>query len=145
MFQNILVLCLGNICRSPVAHVLLQEKTKATGIQLTIDSAGLTALVGNTPHPFSLKLLELHKIPITIHLAKQVTLDMTRQADLILVMDNQQRRILESKFSGISGKIFRLGHFGHFDIPDPYGQGIEAFEKMYDLIDQATDEWMKHL
>ncbi len=145
MFKNILVLCLGNICRSPVAHIMLKEKIKTAGLNITVESAGLTAMVGDGMHPFSAKVLRLYDVPIHTHTAKQVTATLVQQADLILVMDDEQRRMLESKFRGASGKTFRLGHFGNFDIPDPYGQNESAFEKMYHLLDRATDEWIAQL
>jgi protein-tyrosine phosphatase len=145
MFQNILILCLGNICRSPIAEKLLQKKAKNAGLALNIDSAGLTAMVGDTAHPFSCKVAEIYGLSLREHVAKQVSFEMIKTAELVLVMDQRQRQMLEQRFQQASGKTFRLGHFSDFDIPDPYGQSQAAFETTYQLIDRATEDWLKEL
>lgn len=145
MFQNILVLCLGNICRSPIAERLLQEKSKAAGFTIKVDSAGLTAMVGDAAHPFSSQVMTLNGFNLEGHIAKQVTLEMVTAADLILVMDERQRHMLENKFAQASGKTYRLGHFSDYDIPDPYGKNESAFTETYQLIDTAVQDWLKQL
>ncbi len=145
MFQNILILCLGNICRSPIAHKLFEEKAKLAGLSIRVDSAGLTAMVGDPAHDFSKKVSAGYGLSLHDHIAKQVTDEMVRAADLILVMDEQQRHRLEHQFRHASGKTFRIGHFNGFDVPDPYGEDEAAFEKTYQLIDQAITEWLKKL
>jgi protein-tyrosine phosphatase len=138
IFQNILILCLGNICRSPIAHVLFEEK----GRGLIVDSAGLTAMVGDPAHPFSKAIMARHGYSLDKHIAKQVSAEMVTKADLILVMDDSQRRHLESHFNAASGKTFRLGHFQNVDIPDPYGESEIVFDQVYQLIDDNTQAWL---
>ncbi len=145
MFKNILILCLGNICRSPLAEVLLREKAKAAGLMISVDSAGLSAMVGDGAHPFSQKIGKAYGLLLEDHIAKQVTPTMVKAADLILVMDDHQRHTLEHQFQAAAGKTFRLGHFSHFDIPDPYGQTEAVFGSVYQLIDQAVTDWLAQL
>ena len=102
-------------------------------------------MVDDGAHPFSEKVSSLYDLSLAGHRAKQLTEEMTKASDLILVMDDMQRRMVEEQFSGTSGKTFRLGYFGRFDIPDPYGKGFEAFEVMYHQIDRGTDEWLLNL
>ncbi len=145
MFKNILVLCLGNICRSPIAEGLLKEKIKQANLIIKVHSAGLTAMVGDEAHLFSKKVVLDYGFTLDSHIARQVTQEMIREADLILVMDDEQRRLLESEFHGASGKTFRLGHFSNFDIPDPYGKGEDAFIETYALIDKGIADWIENI
>ena len=145
MFQTILVLCLGNICRSPIAEGLLKEKIKAAGLTIKVHSAGLTAMVGDPAHPFSQKVVLDYGFTLDTHVARQITQEMVREADLILVMDDEQRHMVESQFRGASGKTFRIGHFSNFDIPDPYGKGEKAFTETYSLVEKGITDWIDNL
>ena len=85
MFQNILIVCVGNICRSPAAEALLANKLEGKG--LTISSAGIGALVGNPMDKTAHEVLNDHGVEHTAHRARQVDSEMLHRADLILVME----------------------------------------------------------
>lgn len=102
-------------------------------------------MVGDPAHPFSRMVSEQYGFSLCEHIARQVTQDMVRNADLILVMDDQQRRMLENQFQGASGKTYCVGHFGKFEIPDPYGKNEEAFQETYQLIEKGIDDWIANL
>lgn len=142
MFKNVLVLCLGNICRSPIAAVLLREHIHQRGLNLTVDSAGLTAMVGWQANPISVELMQARHLSLTCHVAKQITADHVLKADLILVMDDTQRQMLEQQFHHACGKTFRLGHHGDFDIEDPYQKERRAFEDCTVKIERGVIEWL---
>jgi protein-tyrosine phosphatase len=145
MIKNILVLCLGNICRSPIAHVLLQDLSQKNGMGLVVDSAGLMAMEGWPANPHSVTLMAQRGISLDRHIAKQVTESMVKQADLIFVMDDEQKQMLERKFHQACGKTFKLGHHSHFDIEDPYQKDLAAFEACTLKIDQGLREWLEYL
>jgi protein-tyrosine phosphatase len=64
---------------------------------------------------------------------------MVSEADIILTMDSDQKRFVETKFSTSKGKVFRLGEFGQYDVPDPYQCDVEVFRNSYRLIAQGVD------
>ncbi len=145
MIQRVLVLCLGNICRSPIGEVLLKKMANDRGLTLEVDSAGLTAMVGDGANPFSQALMTEQGLNLTTHRAKQVTAELVKNADLILVMDDEQRQMLEQMFHDACGKTFRIGHHSNFDVPDPYGCPRALFEKCTLQIEQGLNDWMNFI
>jgi protein-tyrosine phosphatase len=132
VIERILVLCIGNICRSPIAEGLLG----CAWPDKTIVSAGLGALVGQPAEPFSVQLMAEQGIDIGAHRAQSVTSALVRSADLILTMDLAQKRHIEQTYPTARGKVFRLGEA---DIPDPYRQNMAVFRQTYHLLSQGVD------
>jgi len=110
-----------------------------------VNSAGLHALVGRNPDPYACQLLSEKGIDISDHKACQVDLSMIRNAQLILVMEQKQKRIIENYDSSARGKVYRLGEWGRFDIIDPYQQEIGVFAKSLQLIETGLSQWLKKL
>jgi protein-tyrosine phosphatase len=132
--QNILVLCIGNICRSPMAEGLLKQALPGK----TIRSAGLSALIGKPADPFSVQIMAEHGIDISAHRAQNISTRLVSEADLILVMDLEQKRHVETQYVGSRGKVFRIGESGKLDIADPYREGVESFRAAFKLIDEGV-------
>lgn len=145
MFNNILIVCVGNICRSPTAEYLLKAKmTPATGP--VISSAGIGALVDKPIEATALAILQEHGIDASAHSARQVTSVMLHEADLILAMEEGHLKKLHEIAPQIRGRAFLLGKWqNNQPVPDPYRQQRPAFEHAYKLIDQATESWLKYL
>ncbi|MDD5461890.1 MAG: low molecular weight phosphotyrosine protein phosphatase [Methylococcales bacterium] len=146
MFKNILVICIGNICRSPMAEGLLKialaDSNKGDCI---VSSAGLGALVGQPPDTKACQLMMQKGIDISGYRACQINKEMIRKADLILVMESAHKTTIEAGEPSAKGKVFRMGEWGKFDVPDPYKQEMSAFEKSLNLIEQGVNLWMKKL
>ena len=85
MFSSVLVLCVGNVCRSPMAVAMLHERLKAT--QVRIQSAGIAALSGSSIDPTAHAVLQSHRVQPRRHAARQVNRELLREADLILLME----------------------------------------------------------
>jgi protein-tyrosine phosphatase len=132
--QNILVLCIGNICRSPMAEGLLKQALPG----MTVRSAGLGALIGKPADPYAVQIMAERGIDISAHRAQHLSARMVSEADLILVMDMEQKKYVEAKYVGAKGKVFRLGEFAKVDIADPYREGMESFEAAFRLIDEGV-------
>lgn len=143
MFDHILVLCVGNICRSPVAEALLREKL----IGKTVTSAGLGALVGHQADATAADLASLAGLDVSEHRARQVDNAMLRQADLILVMSEGQRAQVRTLEPTVAGKTMLLSHWlpGKPDIPDPYKKSREAFEHVDEMLQSAVRAWLPKL
>ena len=142
MIKKILVLCLGNICRSPIAEVLLRHLGTEQGLDLEVDSAGLTAMVGWSANPISCDIMMKRGISLKNHTAKQVTQILVKESDLILVMDETQKQMLEEEFHEACGKTFRLGHHSNFDVEDPCQKDRAVFEECSLKIERGVIEWL---
>lgn len=139
--KRILTLCIGNICRSPLAEALLARELP----QHTVWSAGLGALVGQGADPLSIQVAAANGLDITAHRAQQVTSWLCQQVELILVMEQSHKSQLEHQFPMVRGKVFNLGQYGKFDIADPYQQPLEAFEAAYSAIAQGVADWVPRI
>jgi protein-tyrosine phosphatase len=123
--KTVLTVCIGNICRSPMAEGLL-----AAGLpHLRVVSAGTGALVGKPADATAQALMRARGIDISGHVAQQVSQMLCRQADLILVMDLAQRRYLESTYPFVRGKVFRIADTMAAGRARPLPQGDAAFER----------------
>lgn len=144
MFQNILIVCVGNICRSPAAEALLAQKLENKG--LTISSAGIGALVGNPMDKTAHEVLNDHGIEHTAHRARQVDSEMLHRADLILVMEQSHIQHIRQIAPEVHGKTFLLGKWlDDTEIPDPYRQSKPAFEHVHSLLTQSVESWLPYL
>ncbi|OBT13680.1 protein tyrosine phosphatase [Vibrio sp. UCD-FRSSP16_10] len=141
MFDNILVVCIGNICRSPIGEELLKQALPAK----KITSAGLGALVDKPADPKSEQVCQAHNVSLSQHVARQITSDMIAESDLILVMEKKHIDAITKLAPGARGKTMLYGHWLNKEIPDPYKQSIEAFEHVYKLVEQSADAWIKRL
>ena len=144
MFNYILIVCMGNICRSPMGEALLIRQLSAQP-QMSVTSAGITALVGYPADEIAQALLLEQGIDISAHRARQLTGAMLRQTDLVLVMETGHKRAIEMIDPSARGKIYRLGEWGGFDIPDPYRQPRAAFEESLRLIQRGVMDWSAKL
>lgn len=146
MFHNILVVCIGNICRSPMAEALLKNAISGiNGNECSVASAGISALVGHKADEKASQLMMAKGLDISPHRACQLNKQMIRKADLVLVMELAHKTEIEIKEPSAKGKVFRLGEWGNYDIPDPYQSDIKIFESVLVQIDQGVSQWIKKL
>ena len=136
-FDNILVVCVGNICRSPIAEAALTQQYP----NKTIDSAGLSAVVGNGADPNALAVMSELGIDMSAHIAKQIDETLVKRADLILTMSNNQSKWIEDRWPHCRGKTFRVGHWIDKDIADPYRHDLAVFEKARQDIFDSLKPW----
>ncbi|APX93264.1 phosphotyrosine protein phosphatase [Halomonas sp. 1513] len=145
MFERILVVCTGNICRSPVGEALLRQQLPAK----QVSSAGLGALVGHGVEPQARQLAEAEGLDVSAHQARQLTVEMLQQHDLILVMSDGQRLAVGEMLPAAMGKTMLFGRWlggaqGE-DIPDPYRKSPEVFQHVHQLLTRAADAWAHKL
>lgn len=150
MKTKVLMVCLGNICRSPLAEGLL--KSKVNPDKVMVDSAGTSNYhVGDTPDPRSIEVAKKYGLDITDQLGRQFTQDDFETFDYIYVMDNSNYRNVillartekdQEKVSLILDKIFPDEEAS---VPDPYHGGEHGFENVYKMLDEATNIIAKEL
>lgn len=136
-FENILVVCVGNICRSPMAEALLRQRYP----DKNIDSAGVGALVGHSADPAALAIMHAQQLDISSHVAKQIDESLAKKADLIFTMSDSQTKWIEERWPFCRGKTFKLGHWQDKDIADPYKHEMSAFETAYEDIVNGLEQW----
>ncbi len=144
MIRHILVVCVGNICRSPMAEALLREALRGQE-EITVESAGLGALVGHPADEHAVELMSEQGVDITAHRARQLHPDMVAAADLILVMETGHKTSIDTADPTVRGKVYRICEWQGRDVPDPYRQPREAFEEALGLIEQGVQEWAERI
>ncbi len=140
MFHRILLVCHGNICRSPMAEALLARRLASRSLSSVVESAGIAARVGEPAHPMSQQLLRERGLDISGHRARQLTPSLASGFDLILVMEEAHLEGLQTLVPSASGKVHRIGEWGDFDVLDPNGPDKVAFERTLAQIEQGLDD-----
>ena len=142
MFNSILVVCTGNICRSPIGERYLRQALP----NKKIDSAGISALVGHSADDSAIRIAEKHGISLAGHKGRQFTSALGRQYDLILVMEKSHFEQIGRIAPEVRGKTLLFGQWlSQKEIPDPYRRSDEAFASVYKLIEQAGLRWVEKL
>lgn len=136
-FDNILVVCIGNICRSPMAAGLLLAQYP----NKHIDSAGLSAVVNHSADANAIAVMRDEAIDISDHIAKQINESLAIQADIILTMSDNQTKWIETTWPFCRGKTFKIGHWLEIDIADPYRLDKSAFLVAKQDIIAGLNSW----
>ncbi len=139
--QKILVICTGNICRSPLAAALLAREMPG----LEVSSAGLDALIGMPADPLAVQVGTAHGLDLSAHRARRIGAVHCHQSQLLLVMTRSQKVETEQRFPLTRGKVYLLGHHSRFEVADPYRQPLSAFEAAYADIERGVHAWCQVL
>lgn len=144
MFNKILVVCVGNICRSPTGEYLLKARLP----HLEIASAGVGALEDYPADAQAAAVAAAHGVDLSPHRARQLTDELCRQYDLILAMEHKLIDAVSDISPSARGKTMLFGQWlgtGSKDIADPYRQSDDMFRIIYQQLEQAADLWAKKL
>ncbi len=143
--MKILMVCLGNICRSPLADALLRKKVKERGLNISIDSAGTANYhVGKSPDRRTQINALQHGVDMSALRARQFSKEDFSTFDFIYVMDKSNlQNVLSLASSQEERKKVRLildvlDNSSYSEVPDPYYGGEEGLELVYNLLDEAT-------
>ena len=142
--KKVLMVCLGNICRSPLAEGIL--KSKVTTSKVFVDSAGTAAYhVGNLPDERSIEVAKKYGIDITNQRARKFTVKDFDKFDLIYAMDesNFQNILMLARNTDDEEKVRlilnEVGADKNASVPDPYYGGNQGFENVYKMLDEACE------
>lgn len=145
--MRILMVCLGNICRSPLAEGILQHHAWKNGLQWSVESAGTGAYhIGEPPHPLSIKVAKLNGIDISKQRARRFAKDDFLNFDFIYVMDSQNYNDVKR----ISGNLFDASkidlllnelHPGqNRNVPDPWYGEEDGYYEVFEMINKACEQ-----
>jgi protein-tyrosine phosphatase len=149
---SILMVCLGNICRSPVAEGILKHKLAETNLNVTVDSAGTSNYhIGGSPDSRSAANARKHGIDISMLKGRQFTVTDFDNFDLIFAMDSSNYQNIvalarnEKDAAKVSLILNQLNPNSNASVPDPYYGDGDGFENVFQLLDKACDNIVAHL
>ncbi|MBS1595126.1 MAG: low molecular weight phosphotyrosine protein phosphatase [Bacteroidetes bacterium] len=144
--MKVLMVCLGNICRSPLAQGILEHKVKGAGLDWQVDSAGTGAWhVGQQPDRRSCEVAHKYGIDITAQAARRISHSDLQDFDLVYCMDssnyNDVMRICKTEEEESKVKLImnEAEPKQNINVPDPYFGGGDGFELVYQMLDRACD------
>ena len=140
--NSVLVVCVGNICRSPLGEHMLA----AACPDLYVASAGIAALVGHGADADVCEIASAEGFDMQGHSARQFTHDLAKDYDLILAMEKGHLRVIADLAPALSGKSMLFGQWMTAqNIPDPYRRSREFHLATFNKIREATDGWANKL
>ncbi|EJD6539825.1 protein tyrosine phosphatase [Providencia rettgeri] len=138
MFNHILVVCMGNICRSPTGERLLQQYFP----EKTVHSAGIIAKNDRPAYDSAIRIAQQHSLSLKKHQSRRLTSELCKKTDLILVMENDHIAKIHQLFPETRGKVMLFGQWiNKTEIPDPHKRSDEMFEHVYQLMEKAAIAW----
>lgn len=137
--MNLLFVCSGNTCRSPMAEViaLAQMRTAGGFGKSAVTSAGLAAYPGDSANPASVRVCAEHGLDLSNHRSKSLTTDLIEASDHIYTMTQSQALQLQRILPQYAAKVTPLIPDG--DVKDPYGQNDTVYANCYNQIEQAIE------
>jgi len=143
---TLLMMCTGNVCRSPMAEALLLQQITKKGLEAMVFSRGFSAPIGRAPHPYAIEVATRRGVPIDSSkragLISRVDINL---ASVIFVMDSGHKREMQQRFPTATGKTFLLGQWSGEEIPDPINQPLEVFERTWEFCEAGVRTWVERL
>lgn len=138
--NSIIFVCLGNICRSPIAEGIARKIAEEKNLNINIDSAGTGDWhLGEAPCSNSIKVAKQNGIDISSYRARKVTKEDFEQFDLVVALDDSNYSDLQRMGAT---NLVKLGEFGYdgADVPDPYFfNGFDGFHEVYKMVDHCVN------
>ena len=144
--NSVIFVCLGNICRSPLAEGIAKKIVEQKGLHVRVASAGTSGWhADEAPCTNSIKVAQKNGIDISSFRASQITKQELGEFDIVIALD-------ESNYADLkklgAKNLYKLGEFGYNnqDVPDPYFfNGFEGFDKVYEMIEICVSRMFEEL
>lgn len=149
---KVLFVCLGNICRSPLAEAVFKHKLKERGLERFIfaDSCGTANYhIGDSPDPRTIANAKKNGVVID-HCGRQLSANDINDFDYVLAMDNSNYRnilkIIDDRNLDTKVRLMRdYDPMGKGEVPDPYYGGEKGFQEVFDILNRTMDSFLDHL
>ena len=152
--SSVLLVCLGNICRSPTAEEIFRQQAAIAGLSMKVDSAGTGDWhIGHAPDERAQRHAKAHGYNISKLVGRQVSVDDFHNFDLILAMDAQNLadlQVIKDSIANTKANLAKLALFseedptyGGDDVPDPYTGDADAFEEVIERIESSAQAWIE--
>lgn len=142
-YHNIVVVCTGNICRSPMAAALLRHRLSP---RVHVHSVGTAALVNASADPLAQDVMRQHDIDLTNHRGRQASDATLTGVDLVLTAESFHSQWINIRYPNLRRRVFKLGYWlNDRDIADPFQRSRAVFEETYADIDACIRTWIPKL
>ncbi len=139
--MNVLIVCTGNTCRSPMAQALLDQKCGDRGLDVYVSSAGLSTMDGLMPSNNAVTAVGELECDISLHTSREITPADINSADIILTMTASQRDAIKIGLN--EQKVYTIGEFigtPEVEVCDPFGEDIDVYRECAMQLDEMLDE-----
>ncbi|MCT4592755.1 MAG: low molecular weight protein arginine phosphatase [Anaeromicrobium sp.] len=141
--MNILFVCTGNTCRSPMAEGLMKKLIEKHNLNINIYSAGIFTMDGLSPSENSILAMEEIGINIRDYKSNTITKELINKSHIILTMTKNHKEKILQIIPEISNKLYTLKEYtkikAYSDISDPYGQNLNVYKACRDEINRALE------
>ena len=141
--KNVLFVCTGKTCRSPMAEAWLKMLCARDGVACTVGSAGLAAEPGNSASVHAQEVMAARGIDLSHHAARRFSADLADGADLIIAMTAAHRQSLISLVPEAAEKIFLLMYYPRprpeNDVPNPFRGSLRMYEACFRFMEEAIE------
>lgn len=137
--MNVLFVCTGNTCRSPMAAALFNKIAEKRNLDVRIESAGIFASEGEPASNEAIIAMKKYGIDLLGHHAQNINTELLEKSDLILTMTAAHKMVIEPS---AQGKTYTLCEYAGLDgdIPDPFGGDVEEYEECAEKIEEALEK-----
>lgn len=128
-----------------MGEILFRQRFEEAGVNVSVSSAGLGALVGHGADEKAVGVMAENGMDISAHRARQISDELVRQNELILVMEYWQLKEIEAIYPYARGRVHLLGKWSDLEVEDPYKKSKEAFVEAFERIDPLCQQWCEKL
>ena len=148
--KQVIFICSGNICRSPMAEMLLRERIEKRSLDLETSSAGTLGIEDHAANPDAVTAAAEVALDLQDHRSRGISHELLEDAFAIVLMGPEHESALLSRHPGFEDSLVRLWEYcpagrDAGEIEDPLGRGLAEFRRIRDVIREALDHWLSSI